>query len=409
MPKRGNGDGTISKRTVTRNGKKYTYWEGQLTIGFDPGTGKQMRKAFTGSTQREVREKMQSAAVSVNEGDFFEPTKMTVKEWFETWIEVYCKDKKYSTIRQYNSFGKNHICSSLGAVKLAQLSSIQIQRFYNQLAEGGNKVTKEPLAPKSVKNIDGILKKCLNTAVEQGLIKSNPVLRTKIAKAVRKEIEPLTEDQQKAFLTAVKGTTYEYVLLTVLFTGLRLGEAIGLTWDCVDFKKGTLRIYRQMQNRPVADGGYTFAPLKNSKTRTLKLSPYVIDLLAKQKTKQLEDRFKAGDLWQGFQTDEERKTAIIFTNEFGDHLRADTLRKGYKKIAEQIGAPNSRFHDLRHTFAVDSLQNGDDYKTVQDALGHATAAFTLDVYGHVSERMKEEHARRQQAFIESLTYAENRG
>ena len=79
-----------------------------------------------------------------------------------------------------------------------------------------------------------------------------------------------------------------------------------------------------------------------------------------------------------------------------------TLYNHFKRIAASIGIPEARLHDLRHTFAVISLQNGDDYKTVQDALGHATAAFTIDVYGHVSERMKEESAKRQQAYIESL-------
>ena len=86
----------------------------------------------------------------------------------------------------------------------------------------------------------------------------------------------------------------------------------------------------------------------------------------------------------------------------GEHLNIVTLYNNFKIIAAQIGAPEARIHDLRHTFAVISLQNGDDIKTVQDALGHATAAFTLDVYGHVSERIKEESARRQQAYIEAL-------
>ncbi|HAJ65354.1 MAG TPA: hypothetical protein DCM61_02070 [Clostridiales bacterium] len=78
------------------------------------------------------------------------------------------------------------------------------------------------------------------------------------------------------------------------------------------------------------------------------------------------------------------------------------LYKAYKKLAEQIGAPESRVHDLRHTFAVLSLQNGDPIKTVQDNLGHATAAFTLDVYGHTSEKMKEDSAARMQAYIENM-------
>ena len=73
-----------------------------------------------------------------------------------------------------------------------------------------------------------------------------------------------------------------------------------------------------------------------------------------------------------------------------------------QKVAAEIGVPNARVHDLRHTYAVLSLQNGDDIKTVQGNLGHATAAFTLDVYGHVSERMEEDSANRMQQYIENL-------
>lgn len=81
---------------------------------------------------------------------------------------------------------------------------------------------------------------------------------------------------------------------------------------------------------------------------------------------------------------------------------SNTLYEHYKKIAARIGAPDSRVHDLRHTFAVISLQNKDDVKTVQENLGHATASFTLDVYGHVSERMRQESADRMQEYIQSV-------
>ncbi len=92
----------------------------------------------------------------------------------------------------------------------------------------------------------------------------------------------------------------------------------------------------------------------------------------------------------------------MFTDKVGEHLKSVTVYNNFKKLAAEIGVPEARVHDLRHTFAVNSLQCGDDVKTVQDALGHATAAFTLDVYGHVSERMMEEHAARQEAFIARL-------
>ena len=117
---------------------------------------------------------------------------------------------------------------------------------------------------------------------------------------------------------------------------------------------------------------------------------------------QLEQRLAAGELWQGWQSQEDMKTALVFLRDDGSNITAAALYQRYKHLAEKIGKPESRVHDLRHTFAVLSLQNGDNVKTVQDNLGHATAAFTLDVYGHVSERMKEDSAARMQAYIDNM-------
>ena len=397
MAKRANGDGTIAKRTVTRNGKQYTFWEGRVTVGTDPGSGKQIRKSYTGKTQREVREKMQAVAVSVNEGQFFEPSKMTVKEWFETWIKDYSADKKYFTVDQYNSFGKNHILPELGALKLSALSPVYIQKFYNKLGSEVSSKTGKPLSAKSIRNIHGILSKCLNVAVDQGLIKSNPCDRVTVPKVVKAQIEPLTEEEQKAFLKAIQSHRYNVLFTTMLFTGMRISEAIGLTWDCVDFQKGTMKVYRQLQKRLKKDGGYTFAPLKNSKTRIVQLSPYILSLLQKHKIDQQAARLAAGELWQGFDNLEEQETAFVFCDDVGQHLKQDTVRSDFKELC-----PDSRVHDLRHTFAVNSLQAGDDFKTVSESLGHATAAFTLDVYGHVSDEMRKQHAARQQEYIKAL-------
>lgn len=102
------------------------------------------------------------------------------------------------------------------------------------------------------------------------------------------------------------------------------------------------------------------------------------------------------------ETEEERGTALMFTTPAGHSISPTTIRYHFKKLAAEIGVPECRAHDLRHTFAVLSLQNGDDIKTVQDALGHTTTAFTLDVYGHVSERMKDDSASRMQAYIEKI-------
>jgi integrase len=408
------GIGTIRKKTVTRNGKPYTYWEARITTGRDPGTGKQIQKSFSGKTQKEVREKMQAAAVEINEGDYFEPSKITVSQWLDVWINEYCVSVKYGILKHYRAQCETHIKPALGAVKLSKLTTPQIQAFYNELGKTGHTitkkdqktgnvtVTKQPLSTKSIKNIHCILSKCLNTAIEIGYLRDNPAGRAKLPKVEKKEISPLTDDQVKALLKELEAEEYGDLFRVILFTGLRESEAIGLTWDCIDFETGVLKINKQLQKRPAKDGGYTFAPLKNDKTRFLTVPPFVMQTLKDHRAAQLQDRFTAGDQWHGYQNTKEQKTALVFTNAYGEPLNPKAVYLHYKKLAAKIDAPESRVHDLRHTYAVLSLQNGDDVKTVQGNLGHATAAFTLDVYGHVSEKMKTDSAARMQAYIEKI-------
>jgi integrase len=93
---------------------------------------------------------------------------------------------------------------------------------------------------------------------------------------------------------------------------------------------------------------------------------------------------------------------LVFTYELGYHLYTQTVLKNFKKIVASIGIPETRFHDLRHIYATLSLQNGDDIKMVSEVLGHATVAFILDVYGHVTQQMKKASAERMNAYIISI-------
>ena len=102
----------------------------------------------------------------------------------------------------------------------------------------------------------------------------------------------------------------------------------------------------------------------------------------------------AGQLWED--------TGFVFTDALGRHLARQTVYRHFKKLADRIGLPDARLHDLRHTYAVASIRAGDDPKTVSENLGHATVAFTLDVYGHVTASMREASAQRMQAYIDNL-------
>lgn len=386
------GTGTIRKKTVTRSGKEYTYWEARYTAGYDPGTGKQIQRSITGKTQKEVAKKLKEATTAIDEGTYTAPSKMTVGEWLNIWTAEYLGGVKPRTVDSYKTIVKTHLLPGLGAIKLESLAPHTIQSFYNSLA-APNK-TRSALSPKTIKNVHGILHKALQQAMANGYIRNNATEPCILPKITRKEITPLDESQITAFLQAIKGHRYEMLFITALFTGMRESEVCGLMWDCVDLSRGTITINKQLQKVRGSGGEYVLAPTKNGKSRTITVAGYVVKVLAGVKRKQLENRLRYGDCWED--------SGFVFTDDLGLHLKQQTVYLDFKKIMQEIGSPETRFHDLRHSYAVAAIRSGDDIKTVQENLGHATAAFTLDVYGHVTEQMKQESADRMERFIRAV-------
>ena len=377
------GSGTIRKKTVTRNGKQYVYWEARYTTGYDPGTGRQIQRSVTGKTQKEVSQKLKKATAAIDAGTYTAPSRMTVGAWLDTWTTEYLGGVKPSTVAAYKSTVKNHLKPGLGVIRLDELNAHTIQSLYNRLGD--------TRSPKTVKNVHGILHKALQQAVINRYIPFNPAEACVLPRAERKELKPLDDALISAFLKAVKGHQFEDLFRVALFTGIREGEILGLCWDVVDLDKGTIHIIRQLQK---ISGEWVLVTTKNSKGRTITLAPFVVQILRTVKHQQLENRLRYGDCWED--------SGFVFTNELGQHLNRHTVLKNFKKIMAQIGSPETRFHDLRHSYAVASIRSGDDIKTVQENLGHATAAFTLNVYGHVTDQMKQESAARMEKFIQTV-------
>lgn len=387
------GSGTIRKKTVTRNGQDYTYWEARVTVGRDPGTGKQIQRSFSGKTQKEVREKMQAAAVAVNDNSYSEPTKLTLGAWLDIWEAEYLGDVKPRTKDSYKATIRTHIKPALGAVKLSALSPHDIQRFYNSLQKG-----EKALSPKTVKNTHGVLHKALQQAVKIGYLKNNPADACELPRVERAEIKPLDSVDIAKFLAAAQGHQFEAVYVVTLFTGLREGEVLGLTWDCIDFEAGTITVKQQLQKERGGEGKYSLVSTKNGKSRLITPAPSVMAILRKQRITQMEWQLKCYGAWSN-------PLNLVFTNEVGRNLSAQTVYLHFKKLAQSIGLPSARFHDLRHSYAVAALQAGDDVKTVQETLGHHTAAFTLDIYGHVTDQMRQASAARMEQFIKEIKTA----
>ena len=411
MSRNANGSGNIRKITQTVNGKQYTYWQARYTAGYDPGTGKQIQRSITGKTQKEVMEKLRQYTCELDNGSYIDPCKMTLGEWLDIWKTDYLMGVKESTAEIYTNAIETHIKPALGAVRLDMLAPHDIQRFYNTMKnsggrkaehDGNGEIVKKngktvycsvPLSAKTVRGVHGVLHLALKQAQLNGYIHYNPTEACILPRKEKHKIVPLDETETRAFLEQIKGSAYEVLFTVTLFTGLRISEALGLTWDCVDFDKGSLLIDKQLQ-LVKGTGTYKFVPTKNSRERTVIAAPWVINLLRRHKATQAEQRLQTGTLWEN--------SRLVFTNEIGQHLAYRTVIKNYKKAVSAIGRPDARFHDLRHSYAVAAIRSGDDIKTVQGNLGHATAAFTLDVYGHVTDQMKQASAERMNAYIQRV-------
>ena len=378
------GAGTIRKKTVIRKGKEYTYWESRVTVGRDPGTGKQMQRSFTGKTQKEVREKMQAAAVAVNAGTYATPQKMTVGQWLDTWAAGYLGSAKPATVTIYKNNIKNHIKPALGAMILSDLRPHMVQSFINSME----------LSPASVRLAYKVLHMALEKAVKLEYIPKNPAAGSELPKLEQKEIHPLDDQQVAALLNAAKGGDIEYLIIAALFTGCRLSELLGLTWEAVDFKQGTITINKQLA-RPEHRGATPFISPKNGKTRTITPAVSVMTALKRQQRRQMEQQLKAGPLW-------DNPYHVVFSTEIGEPLDQWKAEKRFSAILEAAGLVGRRFHDLRHTYAVNAIRAGDDIKTIQSNLGHSSAAFTLDRYGHFTERMKQDSAARMEGFMKNV-------
>lgn len=387
MPKQTNG----SVRKVVKNDK--TYWEGRIYVNLPDG--RRVQKSVNGKTQKEVLSKLKQIQAEYEEtGKYTEPSKMMCGDWFDTWLETYCVQLKPRSRKEYETIIKNNLKPYIGRYKLCDLTPLAIQRAYNSMK---NMKTGEPISPKFTRCINAVLHKCLQKAVDLDMIKRNPCSKVELPRNRKRDMTVFDDEQIKMFIKAIRGSGYEDEFKIALFTGMRESEICGLTWDEIFFEKKVIRINHQIQKNPTT-GEYQLVIPKNSKSREISVPDAVIDILLKRKNEQSEDALKYGKNWRN-------PMNLVFTHNDGTHICPHVLYLNFKKIAGMIGCPNMRFHDLRHSYATLSIKNGDPVKTVQENLGHATAAFTMEVYAHCTQQMKKESADRMQAFIESTATA----
>jgi integrase len=375
------GAGSIRRRKDGR-------WEARYTVGRNPETGKQIQKSIYANSQKEVLKQLHQIQADILSGNYLEPSKMTLGIWMDIWLSEYKRDVKQTTKVSYSGNIKNHIKPELGSIPLQKLQAHHIQSFYNYLQHTGK-------SPQTIKNIHCALHGALERAVKLGYIRSNSSKVCTLPRTVKKEMQVIPNERMGEFLDRIKGDCFETLYHVVLFTGMRHGEIHGLTWDCVDFESGTILISKQLARERKPNGKYFLDTTKHDKVRKIKPAKLVMAKLQQRKTEQNADKLRAGAAWNNYWN-------LVFTDQTGGYLPQNRVRAHFKRIVKAMGMPDLRFHDMRHTYAMLSLMSGDDIKTLQENMGHHTAAFTLDVYGHVTDRMKEASAKRMDQFIKNM-------
>lgn len=377
MKKNPKGGGNIRKRSDGR-------WEGRAFLGYDPLTGKPKRKSIYAKTQEEVRKKLNAIIGAVDNGLYVEPTKLTVSEWLEVWINEYTAHLKPRTVEEYAKSIKNNIVPYIGNIKIAALTETAVQAHMNKLSHEG-------LSAKTVKNIHGVLHSALSEAVHIGYISRNPATGSKLPRSKKNNFNALSLEDTAKVIEAFNSHKYGRVYLTYLLTGLRRSELLGLTWDCIDFKNARIRVYKQWLR---VNHTHSIQPLKNNKQRVIAATPALIEILKTERAVQAERRFKAGKLWN----DEN----FVFTDEIGMPLSDSTVYNNFKRLVNNLGLPMLRLHDLRHAYAINALRAHDNIKAVSEHLGHFSVAFTLDIYADYTEDMKDQSAANMQSFLDGL-------
>ena len=371
--KRANGEGSLRKRKDGR-------WEGRYTAGCDPATGKPIHKSVLAKTQAEAKEKLKQAIAEAEKLDMSRAKSYTLGAWIKLWYEVYAEPRlREKTKDYYLNYIGNHIVPELGNTLLEKLTTIQIQKFYNDLQKSGRiqrythiKLKDKGLSTRVVRGIHTLLNNCLEQAVAERLLLVNPAKGCRLPKLEKREMKVLPEDKIKPYLMEADKRGLLAPFYLELTTGLRRGELLALLWTDLDVENRTISITKQV-NRIKGELVVSLPKTQNS-VRVLPVSQQAVDLMVEEHKKHPGNPY------------------MFPSPKTGGMFDPDSFRHTHEKILKTIGAEHIRFHDLRHTFATLSLKNGVDVKTLSSTLGHYSAGFTLSTYTHATPEMMREAA-----------------
>lgn len=360
---RANGEGSVYREGAG--------WMAQITLA--NGKPKRMRA----KTQEEALTKLDELRALRRRGVNLGKQSPTLAEWWGIWLDKFAKQLKPNIREDYRGIGRRYIDTDpIGRRKVSLLTNAEVQDWVDRLCE--------KIAPATVRNAHARLHKAMKVAIQRHIRADNPSDNIDLPEARPEPIHPLDYEQVFRLVEALEGDRWAPLYWLLINLGLREAEALGLTWDAIDLKKGTIRIYRQLKRIPKAEGGNQFVlqtTKKLASDRLLDIDEGSVAMLRTLRTSQMEEQLISGKRWKN-------TLGLVFTTETGAPIHPSNLLKHFHKTLAAAELPKVRIHDLRHTCATLMLDAGEQLVTVSKILGHSSVAVTAKIYAHALDKSK---------------------
>ena len=357
----------LAKRRSKGEGSIYLRKDGLWVAQINLPTGK--RKVKYSRNQKEVREWLLEQRKALFDGVLVSPTKVTVEQFLNRWMEdIKGPTIRPSTLISHESIIRNHILPEIGEIKLTQLTPAHLQNLYSQKLKSG-------LSKRTVKYIHTIMHQTLDQALKWGLVVRNVADAVDAPQPDKKPVEPLTQPQVQRLLEVLKEDRLFPLYVVFLGCGLRRGEALALTTDCIDFDREVIYVKKTLQSIK-GQGLVIGEPKSETSRRTVALPEFVSEVLRRHLNREIDSHY-------------------VFCTSRGTPFGPRNIVRHFKKMLKKAGLPETtRIHDLRHTFVSFMLAQNVPPKDVQIIAGHADFSTTMDIYGHLMPGAHHEAAKK---------------
>jgi integrase len=374
--RRSNGEGSIYRRGSDG------LWVGSLTYVDDNGKRKQ-RVVASGKRRGDVAAKFKQAQQRLAADEPVKDARVTVAGFVDDWIRkaLPASGRKPTTVANYSIIARTHLTPPpFGAVTLDRLRPSDVEALLVVKRDAG-------LSDSTVRLIYTVARAVLDIAVRDGLVRRNVAAAVKRPTIKRQEARYLTPMEVGRLLEAAKGDRLQPLIVLMLGTGLRRGEALALHWRDVDLSAGHVRVRWTLSR---VDRALMFDEPKTERSRRFVSMPFpVVETLRRHKASLAAERLAAvaWTPWEGHDD-------LVFATHVGTPTDPRNALRAFEGIAERAGLSGVHLHTLRHSAASALIASGAHIRVVQELLGHSSYGITADIYSHVAVEQQREAASR---------------